>query len=219
MTVEEEMAMAWAEDAIESYEEARFAEICKADNEAASYDELVVKLTHEDVMTDIGQLYQKSGFPISIQRHIDECFQARQPGAYGFAYTSIHVPSAINGSLANIESECEWFDPRRVMPELNERVTKFIIGHKGHKLKEYTPAQGGIFIWFDKTSQSFRIWGYSPDYYNYSVADVRQSLMEAIDYQTNRAHSAALSRLYRSSERHRREKRRSGRLIYELVDA
>ena len=152
ITAEEEMAMAWAEDSNASYEDARFADICRADNEAASYDELVVKLNHDDVMTDIGQLYQKSGFPISIQRHIDECFSAREPGAYGFGYTSIHLPTAINGALANIETDCKWFDPRRVMPELDERVTKFIIGHKGHKLKEYTPAKGGIFIWFDKAN-------------------------------------------------------------------
>ena len=222
ITTEEEMemAMAWAEEEIESYEEARFADICKADNEAASYDELVVKLTHEDVMVGIGQLYQKGDFPISIQRHIDECFATRAPGSYGFAYTTIHVPSAINGSLANITTdESHWFDPRRVMPELNERVTKLIIGHRGHKLKEYTPAKGGIFIWFDKTNEIFRIWGYSPDYYNYSVSDVRQSLLEAIDYQTKRAYETALSRLHRSSERRHRERRRAGRLVYEVVDA
>ena len=191
---EMEPMMAWAED-----EMVRMGVMKKEETEL--FDELITGLTFEDIRKSVIRCYKGA-----IPSHVVEDLLIKElevkPGDR-FAYNTLFVGPIINQKLA--EKEPKWFNPRRVMPEFDDRIIRYVIGRKGYGLKQFAQENGATFIWFDRHMMAFKIWGKCPSMNKetQTIDDVGYNLKLMIEGQTERRFKAALDRLYRSTERKR----------------
>ena len=191
---EMEPMMAWAED-----EMVRMGVMKKEETEL--FDELITGLTFEDIRKSVIGCYKGA-----IPSHVVEDLLIKElevkPGDR-FAYNTLFVGPIINQKLA--EKEPKWFNPRRVMPEFDDRIIRYVIGRKGYGLKQFAQENGATFIWFDRHMMAFKIWGKCPSMNKetQTIDDVGYNLKLMIEGQTERRFKAALDRLYRSTERKR----------------
>ena len=191
---EMEPMMAWAED-----EMVRMGVMEKDETEL--FDELKMGLTFEDIRKAVIECY-KGSIPSHVVEDLLVKEQDVKPGDR-FAYNTLFVGPIINRRLDG--KEPKWFNPRRVMPEFDDRIIKYVIGKQGCGLKQFAQENGATFIWYDRRMNAFKIWGKCPSMRKegQTIDDVGYNLALMIEGQTDRRYSAALGRLYRSTKRKR----------------
>lgn len=203
---EEEMAMAYVEDMMNE-------EIPDMDTEPY-YDELHTGLTFGDMCGEIHEsCYANRQMPEHVTANLMEK-QRKVDTETSFSYQTLFVEPIINAQLKT--KEPAWFNPRRVMPDLDDQVMRLVIGKGGCRLKEFDIETGAAFIWYDRQMKAFKLWGLTPTPDStYSIDDVVYNLENAIKYQAMRRYDVALSRLHRSCERRQEYRSRTGRLVVE----
>ena len=191
---EMEPMMAWAED-----EMVRMGVMKK--DEPDLFDELKMGLTFEDIHKSVIGCY-KGTVPSHVVEDLLVKEQEVKPGDR-FAYNTLFVGPIINRRLDG--KEPKWFNPRRVMPEFDDRIIRYVIGREGYGLKQFAQENGATFIWYDRHMMAFKIWGKCPSMRKegQTIDDVGYNLARMIEGQTDRRYAAALGRLYRSTERKR----------------
>lgn len=200
---EMEEAMAWAEDEMQNQ---------LPENEL--YDECMTGLMKEEMMEQIKSCYVTGVIPSETMKHLNDKM-AILPSDCRFVYHTLYVKPIIEEILSTAKPD--WFNARRVMPDFDTQVIRLVIGRKGCGIKQFGVQEGAIFIWYDRYAKVFKVWGIEPRMRSdkqLTIHDVMYNLQESICRQTYHRHSAALSRLHRSCERHRSEIQTSP--IYEI---
>ena len=165
------------------------------------YDELNTGLKFSDIHKAVIGCYNGT-VPSYVVENLLIKEQETQPGDR-FAYNTLFVKPIIAEKL--VGKEPSWFNPFKVMPDLESQVIRLVIGKKGYGLKQFTQKQGATFIWYDRDMMAFKIWGKCPSMKDngMTIDDIAFNLTQMIEKQTIRQYDVALGKLYRSTERKR----------------